>query len=73
MKDPVSGNLLTNDEKIREAAVNVYTKRLENRPIRDNLKHIKDAKETLCKNLLKLAGSVKTPEWTMEDLERALG
>jgi hypothetical protein len=32
MVDPVSGKILTSEEKIEEAAVNVYTKRLENRP-----------------------------------------
>ena len=38
--DPVSGNLLTSEGKIEEAAVNVYTRRLENRPIKDELKQI---------------------------------
>ena len=72
MKDPVSGNLLTNDEKIQEAALNVFTKRLENRPMKDDLKHIREAKESLCKNILKLAGSNKTPDWKMKDLKRVL-
>ena len=72
MKDPLSGNLLTTDEKIQEAAVNVYKKRLENRPIKDDLKHIKDAKEMLCDKLLKLAGSQKTPPWKLKDLEKVL-
>ena len=72
MKDPVSGNLLTTDEKIQKAAVNVYSKRLENRPIKEDLKHIKDAKEMLCAKLLKLAGTKKTAPWTMKDLDRVL-
>ena len=72
MKDPQSGNLLTTDEKIQEAAVNVYTKRLENRPMKDDLKHIKDAKEKLCENILKLSATTKTPPWTMKDLDRVL-
>ena len=72
MKDPVSGNLLTNDEKIQEAALNVFTKRLENRPMKDDLKHIREAKKSLCKNILKLAGSNKTPDWKMKDLKRVL-
>ena len=37
MKDPQSGNLLTTDEKIHKAALNVYTKRLDNRPMKDDL------------------------------------
>ena len=68
----MSGNLLTNDEKIQEAALNVFTKRLENRPMKDDLKHIREAKESLCKNILKLAGSNKTPDWKMKDLKRVL-
>ena len=72
MIDPVSGNLLTSEEKIEEAAVNVYTERLKNRPIDDDLKHIKDAKEMLCEKLLKLAKSRKTPPWTMRDLDMVL-
>ena len=72
MKDPVSGNLLTTDEKIQKAAVNVYSKRLENRPIKEDLKHIKDAKEMLCAKLLKLAGTKKTAPWTMKDLDKVL-
>ena len=72
MKDPVTGNLLTSDEKIQEAAVNVYSKRLENRPMKDDLKHIKDAKEMLCEKLLKLAASNKTPPWKMKELDIVL-
>ena len=54
MKDPESGNLLTTEAKIQEAAVRVYCvyiKRLTNRPIKDDLIHIKDAKEILCEKL----------------------
>ena len=43
MLDPVSGNLLTSEDKIEEAAIKVYTKRLENREVKDDLKHLKDA------------------------------
>ena len=58
MIDPISGNLLTSEEKIQEAAVSAYTKRLENRPMKDNLNHIRDAKEALCEKLkLKQASS----------------
>ena len=55
MIDPVSGNLITSDQKIQEAALNNYKKRLENEPIKESIKHIKDAKEMLCKKLLKVA------------------
>ena len=72
MVDPQSGNLLTSQEKIEEAALNVYKDRLRNRPINRNIQHIRDAKELLCKKILKLAQYKKTPPWTMEDLEIVL-
>ena len=72
MIDPKSGNLLTDDEKIKDAAVLTYTKRLENRPIKDNLKHIKNAKEALCEKLIKVAQANKTPPWEMKHLEKIL-
>ena len=72
MIDPVSGNLLTSEEKIQEAAVKTYANRLENRPMKENMKHIKDAKEILCEKLIKVAQANKTPPWTMKDVEKVL-
>ena len=72
MLDPVTGNLLTSEDKIEEAAIEVYKNRLKNRPMKDDLKHVKDAKEMLCEKLLKLAKSRKTPPWTMKDLDAVL-
>ena len=72
MIDPRTGNLLTNDDKIQDAAVHTYTKRLENRPINENLEHIKDAKEALCERLLKVAAANKTPPWEMRHLDKVL-
>ena len=61
MVDPVSGNILTSEEKIEAAAIEVYKNRLRNKPIKDNLTHIKDAKELLCEKLLNVARLRKTP------------
>ena len=72
MLDPESGNLLTNDEKIEEAAINVYQNRLRNRPMNDNIEHIREAKELLCEKFLKIAKSKKTPNWTMKELNLVL-
>ena len=55
MVDPRNGNLLTTDEKIQEAVVYTYAKRLENKPIKENLKHVRIAKEELCEKYLKVA------------------
>ena len=70
MFDPESGNLLTNEEKIENAAINVYKERLRNKPIDENLKHIKESKEALCEKRLRIAKTRKTPPWSMGDLEK---
>ena len=72
MIDPLTCNLLTTDEKVQEAAVRVYTNRLENGPMNDDLKHIKDSNEVLCEKLLKLASSRKTPAWKRRYLKIVL-
>ena len=72
MIDPETGNLLTTDENIQQAALKNYAKRLENEPIKDSFKHIKEAKEILCEKLLKVAKTRKTPPWKMRHLERVL-
>ena len=72
MVDPTTGNLLTSEDKIKDAAVDVYSKRLETKPIRDDLKHIQDAKELLCTKLLEVAKSNKTAPWKMNQLEKVL-
>ena len=72
MIDPESGNLLTEAEKIENAAVKVFKDRLKNKPMDENLKHIKDAKEVLCAKRLEIAKSKKTPPWSMADLEKVL-
>ena len=54
MIDPKTGNILTTEEKINEAAVNVFSERLKNAPMKKHLNHIKDAKEQLCEKLIKV-------------------
>ena len=72
MVDPETGNILTSEEKIENAAIKVYKERLRNRPMKENMQQIKDAKELLCEKLLKLAKFKKTPKWTMTDLNVVL-
>ena len=72
MKDPVTGNLITSNDKINEAAVKVYTERLQNAPMKDHLKHIKEAKEKLCDKVLQVAKKNKTPPWKLKDLDIVL-
>jgi hypothetical protein len=40
--------------------------------MKDDLEHIKEAKELLCEKLLKLAKTRKTPPWAIKDLEKVL-
>ena len=68
----VYGNLVTSDTAIRSLAVETYRKRLENRKMKDDLKHIQEDKEELCKLRIKLAKKNKTPPWTMAQLETVL-
>ena len=72
MIDPRNGNLLTNEENILDAALYTYKKRLDNKPIKKDLQHIKEDKEVLCEKRLKLASFVKTPPWNMTDLDKVL-
>ena len=72
MIDPISGNLITSDDKIEEAAIGVYKDTLKSRPMNDDLEHIRNAKELLCEKLLKLASLKKTPPWTMLILNKVL-
>ena len=69
MIDPKTGNILTTEEKINEAAVNVFSERLKNAPMKKHLNHIKDAKEQLCEKLIKVARKNITPPWDMKDLK----
>ena len=50
----------------------VFKDRLENRQINDELAELKKNKETLCTLRLEQASNNKTPDWTIEDLEKVL-
>ena len=66
MIDPETGNLLTTEEKIEKAALKVYKDRLRSKPIHRSIEQIKEAKEKLCENNIKIAKYEKTPAWTMD-------
>ena len=67
-----SGNLVTDEDKIAEMALNHYEKVLENKPMKETLSHIKDAKEILSEKLMEIARRNKTPPWNMKELDAAL-
>ena len=47
------GNLVTSVDKIEALALETYQERLENRPIKANLSHIKEKKEELSRFILR--------------------
>ena len=66
------GNLVKEEDKIRNIALETFEERLKNRPIKDELKHIKEAKEKLAEKLMEVAKENKTPPWSRKDLEKVL-
>ena len=66
------GNLVTDQDAIKEMAKEAYSERLRNRPIRQGLENIKDAKEMLAEKVMKVAKYNKTDPWSMDDLDAVL-
>ena len=54
------GNIITSDEAIEELTLSTYTKRLENRPIKEGLESHKETSEKLFHLRMKKARSNKT-------------
>ena len=63
-----NGNLLTDAKDIVDEAVKHYQDVLSDKPIDEDYKHIQTEKEELCMERLKLASKIKTPDWTMSDI-----
>ena len=53
-------------------AVKTYSKRLENRKMKDDLKSLQNDKDILCKLRLKVSSKKKTAPWTIADLDKIL-
>ena len=66
------GNLVTNYQKLEELTLKTYIDRLKTLEIREDLKVHKMQREQLCKERLKKAQEVKTPSWTMSELNTVL-
>ena len=66
------GNLLTSTKQINDMAVEVFSERLKNRQIKDQLTELKKNKEKLCQLRLDMARRNVTPDWTMTELEKVL-
>ena len=68
----LQGNLVTSPSAIENLSLETYKKRLENRKMKEHLEDIKEKKEKLCMERLKIAANNKTPAWTMDQLEKVL-
>ena len=64
--------MVTNVEDIKAMAVKAYEHRLRNRPIKEGLEEMKEAKEKLAEKVLEAAKNNKTNPWDIDDLEVVL-
>ena len=71
MKDE-DGNLVTSSDKILDIALNAYVKRLEHRPMNEELKELKKLKEKVFELKMKKAKEVQTLPWTKEQVTKVL-
>lgn len=70
-KDP-GGNLVTNPELLKKLYINEYTHRLRSREIVPGLEKLQKLKEDLWQRRLEYLSKIKTPDWTMDQLSKAL-
>ena len=66
------GNLVINSQKLEELTLKTYIDRLKALEIREDLKVHKMQREQLCNEQIKQAQEVKTPSWTMSELNTVL-
>ena len=66
------GNLVTSSKALEELSINMYKERLKSLQIKGELKMHLMQREKLCKEQLEGAQYVKTPDWTIQDLETVL-
>ena len=66
------GNLITAPGPLKDLYLETYSKRLENRDIAEGLEDLKVLKEDLWSRRLKIAANTKTPDWTIDQLNKVL-
>ena len=54
-------------------ALSEYKEILKNRPMKEGLEHVQEAKERLADSIMEKAKLNKTPPWDMKDIELVLG
>ena len=71
-KKDKEGDLITNPEKLKEIYLDAYTERLKHRVMVPELLKLKTLREELFQQRLQLAKKNRSPDWTMEDLDKVL-
>ena len=66
------GKIVTDHTELKQLYLKAYTQRLRNKPIKDKFEHIKELKEDLFNDRLKLSLEKKTKPWTMANLMSAI-
>ena len=67
-----NGNLLTSDKHTKERALEIYTDRLKNNEIVDNMKELEEETNKLCELRMKMVKLDNTEPWDLEDLNEAI-
>ena len=71
-KKDKEGDLITNPDKLKEIYLDAYTERLKHRVMVPELLKLKTLREELFQQRLQLAKKNRSPDWTVEDLDKVL-
>ena len=66
------GKIISGPSELKKLLAKEYKERLRSRPIRPDFLEIEERKKLIFDLKMKYAESVKSPEWTMSDLDKAL-
>ena len=66
------GQIITSPDGLKDLYLETYIQRLRHRPIREDLKEIKELKDSLFYSRLELSKRTKSKSWKMEDLDKVL-
>ena len=67
------GKVISGPRGLKKLLAKEYKERLRTRPVRPDYQEIDEQKEKVFQLKMKLAATRKSPDWTLSDLEKALG
>ena len=71
-KKDFDGKLITSQNKLKSIYLETFIHRLRSRPMKDELNWLRELKEELCSERIKLSKLTKTKSWNLADLEKVL-